>query len=363
MLNKLLQKIFPKKFGDYWKKNRSNFNFDNEIRSITDNFILSDSYKFVSNQWHLLNILTYEKISKSGLENYGSDISTHFFTFLDFENEYLENLIFKDIKCSNDGELFKLHKNLNYKQSLNYNLLCMMLYKKLKLSKYFNFLEKLNDKTYLESNNPFIKIEKYNITSDKIVSLFDLEKIEKFKMLRDSFKILEIGAGSGRVSECIMSIKNRVVYIICDIPPALYISYKRMKSAFPDKKINLIFDVDKPSFIDEINRNDISFIFPHQLEFFSDNFLDIVIAIDCFHEFDKKTLKYYFNNINRITSHVYFSIWSKTKNWYSGSLFKKTERLDFKKGDYPVPKNWNNKLMENLEFPSNQIALGYDIKN
>ena len=78
---------------------------------------------------------------------------------------------------------------------------------------------------------------------------------------------------------------------------------------------------------------------------------------------DKKTIKKYFDFINQISSNFYFSIWSKTKNWYSGGLFKKTERLDFEKGDYPIPNNWDNKLKENLEFPSNQIALGYKINN
>ena len=77
---------------------------------------------------------------------------------------------------------------------------------------------------------------------------------------------------------------------------------------------------------------------------------------------DKKTLKYYFKYLNYITDKFYFSIWKKTKNWGSGSLFKKTENLCFESGDYQVPNNWKETFKEELKFPANQIALGYKIK-
>jgi hypothetical protein len=38
------------------------------------------------------------------------------------------------------------------------------------------------------------------------------------------------------------------------------------------------------------------------------------------------------------------------------------ERLDFEKGDYPIPKNWKNTFKENFLFPSNFLSLGYIIK-
>ena len=69
----------------------------------------------------------------------------------------------------------------------------------------------------------------YNITSDKIISLFDLENIDDFSYIGKD-KILEIGAGSGRLSECILSIKKTSNYTICDIPPSIFIRYKRIKN-------------------------------------------------------------------------------------------------------------------------------------
>ena len=53
------------------------------------------------------------------------------------------------------------------------------MFENLKKSSYFKFLRLLKDKSYLNFGNPFINIDGFNITSDKIISLFDLENIEK----------------------------------------------------------------------------------------------------------------------------------------------------------------------------------------
>jgi putative sugar O-methyltransferase len=195
--------------------------------------------------------------------------------------------------------------------------------------------------------------------------LFDLEKINSFNNLENVNRLLEFGSGSGRLSECILTFYNKINYVICDIPPAIYIAFKRLKLAFPNKKISLLINNNSKESLEEgIKNNDISFIFPNQLKLLNNKLFDIVIAIDCFHEFDKKVLKLYFRLINNLTSNFYFSIWNRTKNFYYkyDKIFKEIERLDFEKGDYPIPKNWKNVFKKNLIFPSNQLGLGYNIK-
>ncbi len=226
----------------------------------------------------------------------------------------------------------------------------------------FKYLYKLSDKTYCGFDHPFIRIDDYKISSDKIISLFDFEKINDFYNLNEKNKVLEIGAGSGRLCECILSIIPNINYSICDIPPSIYIAYERMKLRFPNKKIKLLIDINNSKELsEEIEKNDISFIFPHQVDILKEKIFDLGIAIDCLHEMDKKTLNYYFVNLSYNTKNFYFSIWKKTKNWGSGTLLKKTENLDFENGDYDIPKNWKKVLQKELEFPSNQISLGYKI--
>lgn len=362
---RVFQKIFPKKFDTFFKKIKSNKNLDKELVAISESFINSKSYKFVSNHWHLRNISHYETISKSGLQKLGIETFRHYFNFFYFESSYLTNL-FKFIGSSDyillKSNFLKKHEGLDFKESINYNCLLLALYFVLKKNQYFKFLSLLKDETYLNYNNPYIKIDDQNITSDKLISLFDLEKIEDFNLINKS-RIFEIGAGSGRLSECILSIRNILNYTVCDIPPSIFISYKRLKLAFPNKKIKLLVDIeDKAELNREIKNNDITFIFPHQINQIEKNFFDLSIAIDCFHEMDKKTINYYFENVSNISQKIYFSIWEKTKNWDSGGIFKKTEVLNFDKGDYPIPKNWKNKFKKSLIFPSNQIGLGFDFE-
>lgn len=363
-MKKLFNKLFPKKFHNFYKKIKDDKNLDAELIQISDNFINSESYKLVSNQWHILNIIDYKNILNSGLENLGVNTFSHYFNFFEYENEHLTNLFKnfeKDELINLKSNIFKIHKDLNLKQSCNYNFLLILLYYNLKKNVYFKYLELLQDKTYLNFKNPFITIDNYNITSDKIISLFDLESIEIFSEIQNC-RILEIGAGSGRMSECILSIKNIKNYTICDIPPSIFISYKRMKLAFPEKKIELLIDVNnEKEFNDKILSNDITFIFPHQIEMIQKKMFDLTIAIDCFHEMNKSTLNFYFNHISRASKKLYFSIWNKTKNWFSGNLFKKTERLNFELNDYPIPSKWDLKFKRELKFPSNQIGLGYNL--
>lgn len=142
-----------------------------------------------------------------------------------------------------------------------------------------------------------------------------------------------------------------------------YIVYKRIKLGFPNKKVSLLIqNNEKESLNKEIKNNDISFVFPHQLKLINKKLFDLVVAVDCLHEMNKKTLSVYFQLVNNLTNNFYFSIWRKTKNYYSKTIFKKTERLDFEKGDYSIPENWENTFKENLLFPSNQLGLGYLIK-
>ena len=365
-MKKILKKIFPKKFGAYWNKIRLHENIDEDLRFISDKFIKSESYNYVSNQWHLWNISDYKTIINNEPENYATEIFSHYFTFVDYQDEYLERL-FDDINNLEEkkinSNLFKKHETFNYKYSVLYNYLCLLLHENLKKTEYYEYLSKLNDKSFLGFKDPFITIDGVNITTDKIVSLFDLEKIDKFSKIREKDRILEIGAGSGRLSDCIMSIKKNICYTICDIPPSIYICYKRLKLAFPEKKIKLLVDCDNSRDLNQnINDNDITFIFPHQLKNINSEFYNLTIAVDCLHEMNQSTLRDYFNMITRISDKMYFSIWNKTKNWHSESLFKRTERLNFEKGDYPIPKSWKIAFKENLKFPSNHLSIGYDIQ-
>ena len=51
-------------------------------------------------------------------------------------------------------------------------------------------------------------------------------------LIKDYSNFLEIGPGSGRLADTILSIFNNTKYVICDVPLALYVSYFRLKKRF-----------------------------------------------------------------------------------------------------------------------------------
>ncbi len=365
-ITRLYYKAFPKRLNDHWKNLKSNNKkLDPDFVFITENFIKSKSYNLVSNYWHRLAIDGYNDLINFGIKKYGSTVAKNFFTFADIGDHATD--AFANLKKTKnfklETELFKIHNNFSIKQSISYNYMCFLLYFNLKKTNYFKYLRNLKDKTYLGYDDPHIKINKINVSIDKIVSIFDYEKINRAFNLNKIKTILEIGAGSGRTTEAILSIKKDIKYIVCDIPPAIYISYKRLRAAFPRKKISIIIDSNNIEKIKhQIKKNDLIFIIPHQLEYIEKNLIDLTIAVDCLHEMDKKTINYYFNLINQLSKNLYFSIWKETIVPYSDNFFGKN-RLIFEKGDYNVPKAWKNIFKEKLLFPSNYLSLGYRIKN
>ena len=365
--NKFLNKIFPKRFDKYWKKIEDSQHIDDTLRHITNSFINSKSYKLISNYWHVLNISNYKSLSMFGAKKYGSTIAKNYYTFTEMHHDEWFDEIINNLKDSpykfDSAEVFKTQEGFALKESVTYNYLCYILFYSLKKTNTFQYISKLNDKTYLGFNDPFINIDNINVTTDKIVSLFDYEKIQKAFEIKKFKRVLEIGTGSGRTCEAILSIEENLKYILCDIAPAIYISYSRLKLAFPDKKISLLIDINNKNELEEkIKNSDIAFIFPHQLEMLNKASVDLTLAIDCMHEMDKSTIQYYFKLFNHFTKNFYLSIWIKTDVPFSKNIFGQKNKLDYYSGDYKIPKNWENVFKEKVIFPSNMIGLGFKIK-
>ena len=123
---------------------------------------------------------------------------------------------------------------LDYDQSYNYNHLLILLYENLRKLDEFKLLKSLNDETF---NDPFLEVEGVKITLNKIGSLIDYHSITNIPSFsKPNNIILEIGAGQGQVAEVILSNNEKFKYVICDIPLSIFISYSRLKKAFPKKK-------------------------------------------------------------------------------------------------------------------------------
>ena len=79
---------------------------------------------------------------------------------------------------------------------------------------------------------------------------------------------------------------------------------------------------------------------------------------------DKKTLKYYFKNIENISEYFFFTVWKMALVPYSYTLFRKFgNSLIVDNNDYPIGKDW--KIISKIPnvFPCNMIKLLYKLNS
>ena len=235
-----------------------------------------------------------------------------------------------------------------------------MLYKFLAKIDNKNYLNMLREKNSFIKNNPFIEINNFKISQDLVNSIIELYEIEQSLNIFEHDKkitILEIGAGNGRTADTITNIYKNTNYVICDIPMASYVCYKRFKDNYPEKKITCLFDLNsEDKIVDQISKNDISFILPHQLNLIKERYFDVVIALDCIHEMDKKTIKFYMKNINKLSKYFFMKVWEKTDVPYQ---FNHT--LNVHNNSYQFFPKWELISKKQSIFPSSFYNIAFKI--
>ena len=354
-----LKKIFFSNsinFKKFWK------NFDkrklpHEMCEIIDHFLLSESRNFISGWWKYNNIKDIKSLSEKGIENYGK-IFFHYYTWYGWSDEEIDGLLtdIENEKISINIDIYKKHDDLSYNESFKLNILLLSLYILLKKRKEFVYLDNLKDESFCYNSHPFIEIENRKITHDKINSLLEFSEIKKLNLFSDNSNILEIGAGSGRLADTFLSIHDNIKYVICDIPLALFISYFRLKNRFQNKKIFLALNLKSfEEFNLVLKNNDIVFIFPHQLKYIDRKYFDLTLSISALHEMERDVIKFYMDNVNRISKSLYFTVWKETLIPFS----LKGTRLFADRKSYFIKDNWKEISSKRNFFPNNIIQKAY----
>ena len=204
-----------------------------------------------------------------------------------------------------------------------------------------------------------MNINGLEITQDNLNSLMEYEQIERLlgKLSVRKNRFLEIGAGSGRTAKTILSINDNSKYVIADIPPAINICLNNLRASFPRKKIAKAFKInDQIDLNTTLEKNDILFIFPHQIRLFPKKTFDITLAIDCLHEMEKKTIKNYMVNFEHVSKLLYFKVWEHAGLPYA---FYQNYSVH-KKDDYFIKDSWIEHFKERCIYPSKFFELGYE---
>ena len=345
-------KTSPKEFRAWWYKYSSSNILSQDLTDMVNCYIETKAFIDSSGYWRNLCMKHIELLVDHGIENYKQTIEkNHYWGEASLESRLIKPIINDSISIDIDTQMiFKSHDHCSINQSIGHNIANTILLNYLvnnKLGKYIDIMEEA------EFGNPiFTNYNDKKISFALLNSILEVDVISKNIELKEEHRFLELGAGSGRTCIAICKAKKNIKYIICDIPPALYISQENISQEFSEKKI-FKFQNFK-SFADvknEITSAEIVFISPEQLQLIPDKYIDTSIAIDCLHEMTNKTVIDYFEQFNRIIKTLYFK--SQVKQWADTS--HKSLDID----TYPIRDNWTKILHERAIIPNDYFNAIY----
>lgn len=182
--------------------------------------------------------------------------------------------------------------------------------------------------------NPFlISYKKRAISQDICNSVHEFYSITKKIDVRKHMDIAELGAGYGRLAYVFLKAMPKASYTIFDIPPALFISQKYIRSVFPKEKIFYYRHFESFKEIKkEFESARIRFLMAHQIEYLPDKYFDHMLTVSTLHEMTREQIRNYLFQIDRLTKGYFY-----TKQWKK-SLTKDNDYITEK--EYPIPKEW-----------------------
>ena len=348
-----------KNLKKFWQK-LDKKNLSDEIIKITDLFIKSESYRWTSKFWRHAIINHYKHIidTPPPADPLRAISRSDYAGFI-FTDDYSIKKSFENLnqKIKLNLDLFKKHSELSLTDSINHNLVLLILYENVKSKNIFKSYDKIEKDLYIKYN-PTLLIDDKVISQYMLISLLEYEKIKILtSSVTRSLNILELGAGYGRTANMIMSLSKDVKYVIADLPPAVFFSKRNLTQYFPNKKIATAFEINNKSEMMKLfETSDILFIFPHQMSLFQEKTFDISLAIDCLHEMEKDTIRKYMDIFEKKSKLLYFKVWEYSGLPYSFYQYHSAHKKD----DYSIKNHWKEHFKERCLFPSNYFQLGYE---
>lgn len=146
------------------------------------------------------------------------------------------------------------------------------------------------------------------------------------KIVTQPLKIVEIGAGYGRVGYVFLKALN-CKYVVFDIPPALYISQKYLSELFPDKKIFMFRKFNNFEDIrEELEESDIAFFTINQIKYFPEEYANLCVNISSLHEMGKAQAQMISEYMSKIAKDfIYIKQYKKYKNPIDNIIVKEKD--------------------------------------
>jgi putative sugar O-methyltransferase len=340
---------YPQFDLEYWSDSKENS--DSKLAVMIDAFISSPDFHTTTKYWKYLLRKNLEQLSEFGLEKYGRNVARNYYTWTDFTDASISNLIHRDSAPQTVNlPILTVHNGFSVSESIKHNILIQLLLNHILANEAMaSDLKKIESKGYIFGDHPHLDSEHGVLTLDKLSSVMEINSFAQILAKDEAPLILEIGAGSGRTANALLFLHSNAKYVIADIPPASFVAMTRLQLAFPNKRI--FFAIDSyhvAKYLKSPEIWDVLFVLPSVLEAFPDKYFDLTLAIDCLHEMNSEMRTFFALTASKKSKHYFFKIWNSTTIPFD-NLFLDSKNLE----DYGVQPDWENSLSRECSFPSN----------
>jgi putative sugar O-methyltransferase len=311
-----------------------------EIKAMFDEFARFRDEILPSRYWEELNRKNLQQLADSKYDNFKRTLARNYFTWivnpLNKQIRFLmgEAGVWQSIAIVASAVCSPRHDLMKRRHTIYYNMLTNLLWAYVEKNDANGLLDRLSEPK--EGNPPQVMRNGRLISQDLANSLLEYEAILHPELDQQEVRtILELGPGYGRTAYVFLTLQPGCRYILVDIPPALYVAQRYLSSVFGERNI---FEFrpfhDFAAVKREFEDAEVIFLTPNQIELLPDKSVDLFINISSLHEMRMDQIRYYFQEIERLTRrYFYFKQWQETTVPY--------ENETIKEADYPVGKDWS----------------------
>lgn len=160
-------------------------------------------------------------------------------------------------------------------------------------------------------------------------------------------RVLEVGAGYGRLAWLYQSVFPEAQYFIVDVPPALAVSQNYLSECLGADRVEIFRQRQREDYrhmVELKQKCNVHCLLPHELEELPDKFFDLAINISSFDEMPRSDVAAYFAQLDRtVRRYVYLK----------GYKFNRLTQWDYR--DFPYLAHWTC-IMSRTE-PSNKAFV------
>jgi putative sugar O-methyltransferase len=137
--------------------------------------------------------------------------------------------------------------------------------------------------------------------------------------------VAELGAGYGRLASVFLA-GTKARYFVFDIPPALYVSQWYLTRVFPERRAFTFRHFESFGEVrGELERCDVAFLTPNQLQLFPDGYFDVFLSISTLPEMSLEQVSNYLATMAKLARRgIYLKQWRETLNDRDGYRFSYT---------------------------------------